>query len=154
MTREKRIIRASWWAVSINALLAAMKLSVGFISGSYAVIADGIDSATDIATSLVVLLAARIINKPPNITFCLWLPESRYSCCEDTLLRDLFCRCTTCLVVGSGAFTGGGDGNTILSGHLGNSGLHFRQALTHCPASADRKKGREPDAHCQCAQHA
>jgi len=69
MSREKTIIRASWWAVAINAVLAALKLTVGFISGSYAVIADGIDSATDIATSLVVLLAARIINKPPNIRF-------------------------------------------------------------------------------------
>lgn len=69
MNREKRIIRASWWALGINAALAALKLSVGFISGSYAVIADGIDSATDIASSLVVLLAARIINKPPNIKF-------------------------------------------------------------------------------------
>jgi len=69
MCREKIIIRASWWAVAINAVLAALKLTVGFISGSYAVIADGIDSATDIATSLVVLLAARIINKPPNIRF-------------------------------------------------------------------------------------
>jgi cation diffusion facilitator family transporter len=69
MNRQQKIIRASWWAVSINAALAAMKLIVGFISGSYAVIADGIDSATDIASSLVVLLAARIINKPPNIKF-------------------------------------------------------------------------------------
>ncbi len=69
MSRETKIIRASWWAVIINALLAVMKLTVGFISGSYAVIADGIDSATDIITSLVVLLAARIINKPPDIRF-------------------------------------------------------------------------------------
>jgi len=69
MNREHKIIRASWWAVIINALLAALKLTVGFISGSYAVIADGIDSATDIATSMVVLLAARIINRPPNIKF-------------------------------------------------------------------------------------
>ena len=69
MNRERKIIRASWWAVTLNAALAAMKLTVGFISGSYAVIADGIDSATDIVSSLVVLLAARIINKPPNIRF-------------------------------------------------------------------------------------
>jgi len=69
MNREGKIIRASWWAVILNAVLAALKLSVGFISGSYAVIADGIDSATDIASSVVVLLAARIINKPPDIKF-------------------------------------------------------------------------------------
>ena len=69
MTREKTIIRASWWAIVGNALLAALKLVVGFLTGSFAVIADGIDSASDIASSVVVLLAARIIAKPPNIKF-------------------------------------------------------------------------------------
>ena len=61
MTREQKIIRASWWSIAGNALLAFLKLVVGFISGSYVVIADGIDSVSDIASSLVVLLAARII---------------------------------------------------------------------------------------------
>lgn len=69
MNREQKIIRASWWAIIGNVLLALFKLIIGFISGSYAVIADGIDSASDIATSLVVLLAARIIAKPPNVKF-------------------------------------------------------------------------------------
>jgi len=69
MTREQKIIRASWWAIGGNALLAFLKLTAGFISGSFVVIADGIDSVTDIASSLVVLLAARIIAKPPNIKF-------------------------------------------------------------------------------------
>ena len=69
MTREKTIIHASWWAIVGNALLAALKLVVGFLSGSFAVIADGIDSASDIVSSIVVLLAARIIAKPPNIKF-------------------------------------------------------------------------------------
>jgi len=69
MTREQKIIRASWWAIGGNALLAFLKLSAGFISGSFVVIADGIDSVSDIASSLVVLLAARIIAKPPNIKF-------------------------------------------------------------------------------------
>lgn len=69
MTREQKIIRASWWAIIGNALLAFLKLTAGFISGSYVVIADGIDSVSDIASSLVVLLAARIIAKPPNVKF-------------------------------------------------------------------------------------
>ena len=69
MTREQKIIRASWWAIVGNALLAFLKLSAGFISGSYVVIADGIDSVSDIASSLVILLAARIIAKPPNVKF-------------------------------------------------------------------------------------
>ena len=69
MQREKKIIRASWWAIVGNGLLAALKLTIGFISGSFAVIADGIDSTTDIASSVVVLLAARIIARPPNVKF-------------------------------------------------------------------------------------
>lgn len=69
MQREKTIIRASWWAILGNGLLAVLKLSVGFISGSFAVIADGIDSTTDIASSLVVLIAAKIIARPPNLKF-------------------------------------------------------------------------------------
>jgi len=69
MQREKKIIRASWWAIVGNGALAALKLTVGFLSGSYAVIADGIDSTTDIASSLVVLLAAKIISRPPDVKF-------------------------------------------------------------------------------------
>lgn len=69
MQREQKIIRASWWAIVGNAVLAALKLAIGFVSGSFALIADGIDSTTDIASSLVVLVAARIISRPPNIKF-------------------------------------------------------------------------------------
>lgn len=69
MIREQEIIRASWWSILGNALLAFLKLGVGFISGSYAVIADGIDSVSDIVSSVVVLVAARIIARPPNIKF-------------------------------------------------------------------------------------
>jgi len=69
MKREQQIIRASWWAIFGNAFLAFLKLGVGFISGSYAVIADGIDSVSDIVSSVVVLVAARIIARPPNIKF-------------------------------------------------------------------------------------
>ncbi|MCD4710607.1 MAG: cation diffusion facilitator family transporter [Bacteroidales bacterium] len=69
MKREQKIIRASWWAILGNALLAFLKLGAGFISGSFAVIADGIDSLSDIVSSVVVLVAARIIARPPNIKF-------------------------------------------------------------------------------------
>lgn len=70
MSRLKhKIVVASWVSISGNALLAVLKLIVGFISGSYAVIADGIDSIADIFSSIVTLIAARIINRPPNIRF-------------------------------------------------------------------------------------
>ena len=52
-----------------NALLAAVKVIAGIISGSLAVVADGIDSLSDIITSLITLVAARILSKPPDIRF-------------------------------------------------------------------------------------
>jgi len=67
--KPNHIIRASWVSIAGNALLAVLKLVIGFISGSFAVIADGIDSATDIVSSVVTLVAARIVLRPPNIKF-------------------------------------------------------------------------------------
>jgi cation diffusion facilitator family transporter len=69
MDRNTTIIRASWWAIAGNTFLAALKLSIGFVSDSYAVLADGIDSATDTGSFVVVLVAARYMAKPPNIRF-------------------------------------------------------------------------------------
>jgi len=67
--RTNKIIRASWIAVGSNTALAVLKISVGLIAGSLAVVGDGIDSAGDIVTSLITLLTARIISKPPDLKF-------------------------------------------------------------------------------------
>ncbi len=71
-TKERRtqiIIKASWVAIIGNAVLSVLKIVIGLISGSISVVADGVDSASDIITSLVTLLTARIISKPPNPNF-------------------------------------------------------------------------------------
>ena len=47
-----------------NAFLAIAKLAVGFLSGSLAVVGDGIDSSTDVIIAIVALFAARIADKP------------------------------------------------------------------------------------------
>lgn len=70
MNKKKNgIVFASWVSIFGNALLAMMKLIIGFISGSFAVIADGIDSAADIISSIVTLVAAKVVSRPPNIKF-------------------------------------------------------------------------------------
>jgi len=66
---SRTIIRASAVAVAGNALLSFLKIIVGIISGSLAVVADGIDSASDILTSLITLFTARIMSRPPNIKY-------------------------------------------------------------------------------------
>ncbi|WP_028973233.1 cation diffusion facilitator family transporter [Spirochaeta cellobiosiphila] len=60
------INRASWAGIMGNALLSGTKLVLGFLSGSLAVIGDGVDSATDILTSIITLVSARIAAKPPD----------------------------------------------------------------------------------------
>lgn len=67
--RQRKILLASWIAIIGNLLLAILKIFIGFISGSLAVIADGIDSASDIATSFITLITSRLLAKPPNINY-------------------------------------------------------------------------------------
>lgn len=67
--RTNQIIQASWIGIIGNAILASLKLIVGFISGSFAVIGDGIDSTADVATFVVSLFAAKIMAKPPDQNF-------------------------------------------------------------------------------------
>lgn len=67
--RQRTLIRASWISIFGNAFLALMKISLGIIAGSLAVVADGIDSSSDIATSVITLFTARLLTKPPNIRY-------------------------------------------------------------------------------------
>lgn len=68
-SRQKTIIRASWISIFGNLLLALLKITIGLVAGSLAVVGDGIDSASDIATSFITLVTARLLGRPPNIRF-------------------------------------------------------------------------------------
>ncbi len=57
---------ASWVSLAGNTVLAATKIVAGIVSGSLAVLGDGIDSSVDVLISLVSVIAARIISKPPD----------------------------------------------------------------------------------------
>lgn len=67
--RNQKIKKASWVGIIGNTILAIAKIVIGVISGSLAVIGDGIDTATDILTYMITLVAARIMNKPPNYKY-------------------------------------------------------------------------------------
>ncbi|RLD84580.1 MAG: cation transporter [Bacteroidetes bacterium] len=68
-SRGKKIVKASWVAIIGNTLLAILKILIGLFSGSLAVLADGIDSASDIITSLITLVTGKIIDREPNIKY-------------------------------------------------------------------------------------
>lgn len=64
--REHILIRTSWISTIGNAILSASKIIIGLWAGSLAVLGDGIDSATDVVISIVMIFTARIINQPPS----------------------------------------------------------------------------------------
>lgn len=64
--KEKIMLRASWVSTIGNAILSISKILVGFIGGSIAVLGDGIDSATDVVISVVMIFTARIMSRPPS----------------------------------------------------------------------------------------
>lgn len=64
--RTRDITLAAGIGLMGNAILAAGKLTTGIFSGSLAVIADGVDSSTDVLISIVTLIAARIMAKPSD----------------------------------------------------------------------------------------
>ncbi len=62
----RQIYRATWIGIFVNLFLAIIKAIGGFLSGSRALIADALHSASDIVSSVVILFAVRIANKPPD----------------------------------------------------------------------------------------
>lgn len=64
--RQRHIQITSWIGIGGNLSLALIKLILGATSGSLAVIGDGIDSATDILSFMIILFAAHIISKGPD----------------------------------------------------------------------------------------
>jgi cation diffusion facilitator family transporter len=64
------IYREVTWAaalgLAVNFCLGAIKLAGGFASGSYALIADAVNSWGDVLSSLVVLFALRVAQEPPD----------------------------------------------------------------------------------------
>jgi cation diffusion facilitator family transporter len=64
--RKSRIKKASWAGIGGNGILAVIKIWFGTIGGSAALVGAGIDTATDIVSSLVTLFTANIADKPPD----------------------------------------------------------------------------------------
>jgi cation diffusion facilitator family transporter len=65
-SRTAVIQRASWVGIIGNGFLSIIKITAGIFSGSFALLGDGIDSATDIVTSIVTLFTAKFADRPPD----------------------------------------------------------------------------------------
>jgi len=65
----ERGVRAAQLGILVNALLAAIKLLAGVVGNSYVLIADAIESGTDIFSSLVVMGGLMIARREPTDEF-------------------------------------------------------------------------------------
>jgi cation diffusion facilitator family transporter len=66
MTNEETAIKATYFSMIGNTSLAIIKGLAGFFGNSYALIADAIESTTDIFSSFLVLFGIKYSNKPAD----------------------------------------------------------------------------------------
>jgi cation diffusion facilitator family transporter len=65
-TNEQKAIKATYFSIIGNTALALIKGLAGFFGNSYALIADAIESTTDIFASLLVLFGIKYSNRPAD----------------------------------------------------------------------------------------
>jgi cation diffusion facilitator family transporter len=65
-TREQTAIRATYFSLATNFVLAVIKGLSGIFGNSYALIADAIESTTDIFSSLFLLVGLKYANRPAD----------------------------------------------------------------------------------------
>ena len=63
---EKTAIKATYFSIAGNTILAIVKGLAGFFGNSYALIADAIESTTDIFASFLVLFGLKYANRPAD----------------------------------------------------------------------------------------
>ncbi len=66
MSSEQTAIKATYFSIIGNTILALIKGVAGFFGNSYALIADAIESTTDIFASFLVLFGIKYSNKPAD----------------------------------------------------------------------------------------
>ncbi|UCZ54361.1 cation diffusion facilitator family transporter [Bacillus shivajii] len=64
--RYKKVRFGAWVGIIGNILLAVIKIVVGIIANSRALVADGIHSASDVVGSVAVLIGIRAAQQPPD----------------------------------------------------------------------------------------
>jgi cation diffusion facilitator family transporter len=61
-----QIIRVTIWGLCLNVVLVALKLAVGLVVGSAALVADAVHSISDLSSDLVVILGVRLSSRPAD----------------------------------------------------------------------------------------
>jgi len=65
-TKRKKAIKASYFSILGNALMAIVKGLAGFLGNSHALIADAVESTADVFSSALVLFGMKYSSRPPD----------------------------------------------------------------------------------------
>ena len=65
-TRNAYVYLGSIIGIICNLILSAIKISVGFISGSVSIMADGFNNLSDIASSVITMIGVKLANRPAD----------------------------------------------------------------------------------------
>jgi len=66
MNQVSQIIRVTIWGLCLNLFLVGLKLAVGIVVGSAALVADAVHSISDLSTDIVVILGIRLSSRPAD----------------------------------------------------------------------------------------
>src|SRR6267154_853754 len=66
MTNQQTAIRTTYFSIIGNSILAILKWLTGYFGNSYALLADAIESTSDIFSSLLVLFGIKYANRPAD----------------------------------------------------------------------------------------
>ena len=65
-SREGVVSATSILSIIVNIFVALMKIIVGFLAASIAIISEGVNNATDALSSLLTLAGVRLANRKPD----------------------------------------------------------------------------------------
>ena len=65
-TRNAYVYLASIMGILCNLILSIIKISVGFISGSVSITADGFNNLSDMASSIITMVGIKLANRPAD----------------------------------------------------------------------------------------
>ena len=66
VSREKLIVRTSFIGICANIFLSAFKASIGFLSGSIAIVLDSVNNLSDALSSVITIIGTKLAGKPAD----------------------------------------------------------------------------------------
>ena len=66
LSRNTIITRTSWLGILANVLMAIVKIIIGVLTSSIAIISEGVNNATDSLTAVIALIGTKLANKHPD----------------------------------------------------------------------------------------